>query len=79
MSTRVKSEDAVPLRTVPLRAPVEFFDRIDRWCQYVKERDQTVLTPHRTAAIRWIVDQFLRKEEALMARKKLVKKRRPAP
>jgi hypothetical protein len=63
------SAQTIPLKTVPLRAPVEFFDRIDAWCRYVQERDQTVLTPHRTAAIRWIVDQFLKKEEAAMARR----------
>jgi hypothetical protein len=50
-----------------LKAPVELFERLDRWCLEVKERDGTVMAPSRPAAIRWIVHQFLLKQEARVA------------
>jgi hypothetical protein len=53
-----------------LKAPVEFFERIDRWCQQVKERDGTVMAPNRSAAIRWIVHNFLLKQEQRAPRKR---------
>jgi hypothetical protein len=40
------------------------FISLDRWRLEVKERDGTVMAPSRSAAIRWIVHQFLMKQEA---------------
>lgn len=63
------SDEKIATTLLALKAPVEFFERIDRWCQWVKERDGMTVTPSRPRAIRYIVDQFLVKEEAKMKRR----------
>jgi len=40
-----------------LKAPVDFFERLDHW------REQQIAKPSRPASIRWIVHQFLLKQE----------------
>jgi len=55
---------------ISLKAPVEFFERLDRWRLDVKERDGTVMAPSRPAAIRWIVHQFLVKQEERATKQK---------
>lgn len=60
------------------------FISLDRRRLEVKERDGTVMAPSRPAAIRWIVHQFLTKQEARAAasrpkqRQKKTKSRRGA-
>jgi len=46
-----------------VKAPVEFFERIDRWCEQQKEVQNMTIRPSRPAAIRYIVHQFLLKQE----------------
>jgi hypothetical protein len=58
----VKAED-VPTLRFPLKAPVDFFERLDRWREAVREKEGRVVAPDRGAAIRWIVHQFLLKQE----------------
>jgi hypothetical protein len=38
-------------------------NRIDRWCEQQKELQGMTIRPSRPAAIRWIVHQFLLKQE----------------
>jgi hypothetical protein len=48
-----------PTELLALRAPVEFWQRLDKWC----EQQDVFLKPSRPAAIRWIVHQFLLAQE----------------
>jgi hypothetical protein len=54
---------AIPTMWLGLKAPVELFERLDRW------REQQVARPSRPASIRWIVHQFLLKQEQGAARR----------
>jgi len=68
--TAKSTDDDVPTMWLHLKAPVEFFERIDRWCeQQKKERDMT-MRPSRPAAIRYIVHNFLLKQEQHKAKRK---------
>jgi hypothetical protein len=42
-----------------LKAPIDFFERLDRWCEQIAERERMTMKPSRPMAIRWIVYQFL--------------------
>jgi hypothetical protein len=58
-----KAAAEVPTMWLHLKAPVEFFERIDRWCELQQALRGMTLRPSRPAAIRWIVHQFLLKQE----------------
>jgi hypothetical protein len=59
-----KSDEAeVPTMWLHLKAPVEFFERIDRWCERQKELHDMTIRPSRPAAIRYIVHNYLLKQE----------------
>ena len=61
----------VPTMRIGLKAPVEFFERLDRWRQMVKQREQMMVRlPDRQAAIRFIVHHYLEAERAKEARRK---------
>jgi len=57
-----------------LKAPVEFFERLDHW----REQQDFTPKPSRPAAIRWIVHQFLLKQEAREERKGKTRAVKPA-
>jgi hypothetical protein len=59
---RSKSADE-PTMSLLVKAPVTFFERIDRWCEQQKEAQGMTIRPSRPAAIRWIVHNFLLKQE----------------
>lgn len=58
-----RGDDAVPTMLMTLKAPVEFFERLDRWCEQEQARRSMTMRPSRPAAIRWIVHNFLLKQE----------------
>jgi hypothetical protein len=68
--------DDVPTMWMGLKAPVEFFERIDRWCEQERERQGMTMRPSRPAAIRFIVHNFLLKQEQKAERKKVARPRR---
>ena len=65
MPSRQKKEAAAPVPTtwLHLKAPVELFERLDRWCEQEQARQRMTIRPARPAAIRWIVHNFLLKQE----------------
>jgi hypothetical protein len=68
--------DDVPTTWLHLKAPVEFFERIDAWIVQEQARRKMTLRPSRPAAIRWIVHQFLLKQEQQKQKRKTMKGRR---
>ena len=54
---------AVPTMWLRLKGPVELFERLDRWRERYQAEHETVMAPNRQAAIRWIVHNFLLKQE----------------
>ena len=52
-----------PTMSLLVKAPVTFFERIDRWCEQQKEAQGMTIRPSRPAAIRYIVHHFLLKQE----------------
>jgi hypothetical protein len=64
-----KSEPDVPTMWVRLKAPVELFERLDRWRERYKAEHGSVMAPDRQAAIRWIVHNFLLKQEQKASRR----------
>jgi hypothetical protein len=66
--------DDVPTMSLHLKAPVELFERLDRWCEQWKLENNRVMTPSRPAAIRWIVHNFLLKQEQRGAKAKRAKR-----
>jgi hypothetical protein len=46
-----------------LRAPVEFFEQLDKWREHYKSEHEMVMAPSRPATIRWIVWTFLQKQQ----------------
>jgi hypothetical protein len=64
----------VPTMVLALKAPVEFFERLDRWCAQQKVARGMTMQPSRPAAIRWIVHNFLLKQEAKRPAKRSVKR-----
>jgi hypothetical protein len=60
----------IPTMRIGLKAPVEFFEQLDRWRQMVKQREHMVRLPDRQAAIRFIVHHYLEAERAKAARRK---------
>jgi hypothetical protein len=71
---RAKSGDDEPTIYMGLRAPVEFFERIDRWCEQQQELRGMTIRPSRPAAIRFIVHNFLLKQEQKAARRRRKKR-----
>lgn len=61
-----------------VKAPVDFFERIDRWCEQERERQGMTMRPSRPAAIRWIVHQFLLKQEQRAKRPRQKTRKRAA-
>jgi hypothetical protein len=56
-------DDAVPTMLMTLKAPVELFERLDRWCEQQQRQRGMTMKPSRPAAIRYIVHNFLLKQE----------------
>jgi hypothetical protein len=54
-----RREEEVPTMLLHLKAPVELFERLDRW----RLQQSGTVKPSRPASIRWIVHQFLLKQE----------------
>jgi hypothetical protein len=67
-----------PTMVLALKAPVEFFERLDRWREQYKREHDITMAPTRPAAIRWIVHNFLLKQEQQKPRRKAGAKRRRA-
>jgi hypothetical protein len=55
--------DEVPTMSLNLTAPVDLFERIDRWREQWRIENNKVIAPTRSATIRWIVHNFLLKQE----------------
>jgi hypothetical protein len=64
-----------PTEALMLRAPVEFWQRLDRWCEQTAKREEMTVAPSRPASIRWIVHQFLLKQEQQAKRQRQAKRR----
>ena len=60
-----KNVERVETAWLGLKAPVEWFEELDAW----RELQDFTPKPSRPAAIRWIVWQFLTKQEERAARK----------
>jgi hypothetical protein len=71
---KTNPNDDVPTMYMSLKAPVEFFERLDRWCQQQKVAQGMTMKPSRAAAIRYIVYNFLLKQEQKTARPRRRKK-----
>jgi hypothetical protein len=72
-----KPEPDLPTMWLQVKAPVELFERLDRWRERYKSEHASVMAPSRQAAIRWIVHNFLLKQEQKASRRsKTAKKRR---
>jgi hypothetical protein len=56
---KIKDRFGTELETIGLRAPTGWFERLDTW----RNQQDYTPPPSRPAAIRWIVDQFLAKQE----------------
>ena len=69
MATKTADDD-VPTMWLHLKAPVEFFERIDRWCEQQQKAQGMTMRPSRPAAIRYIVHNFLLKQEQHKAKRK---------
>ena len=63
MTKQTATDAKVPTTYISVKAPIELFERLDRWCEQYKEREKITIKPSRPAAIRWIVHQFLLKQE----------------
>ena len=74
MTTKPQADDAEPTMTLGLKAPVELFERLDRWCEHQKEKRGMMMRPSRPAAIRYIVHNFLLKQEQAARPKRRGKK-----
>ena len=72
--TTTQPNDDVPTMWLNLKAPVELFERLDRWCERQKEAHDMTIRPSRPAAIRYIVHQFLLKQEQRVERSRRRKK-----
>jgi hypothetical protein len=60
-----RTRDAeVPTMLLSLKAPIELFERLDRWCEQQKQARGMTMRPSRPAAIRYIVHNFLLKQES---------------
>ena len=55
--------EPVETTSIQLKAPTELFERLDRWREQTAKRKQMTMAPSRPASIRWIVHQFLLKQE----------------
>jgi hypothetical protein len=60
--SKPKAEE-VPTMLMSLKAPVEFFERLDRWCEQQKQAQGMTIKPSRPTAIRYIVYNFLLQQE----------------
>jgi hypothetical protein len=69
--TEKQSEPAMWLR---VKAPVEFFELLDKWREQWKIKNDRVMAPTRPDTVRWIVYQFLLKQEARAQRRRPRKK-----
>jgi hypothetical protein len=70
MAKQQPPDDDVPTMLMSLKAPVAFFERLDRWCEEQKKARGMTMKPSRPAAIRYIVHNFLLKEEERAKRKR---------
>jgi hypothetical protein len=61
--TKAATEPVEEFEWLKLKAPGDFWQRLDRWREHYKLKEKTVMAPTRPAAIRWIVHQFLLKQE----------------
>ena len=59
---------------IALKAPIELFERLDRWCEQQKAARGMTMQPSRPAAIRYIVHNFLLKQERKRPAKRSVKR-----
>jgi hypothetical protein len=53
-----------------LKAPVELFERLDRWCAEQQQAQGMTIRPSGPAAIRYIVHNFLLRQEQLRKRRR---------
>ncbi len=63
MTRKPQADDDVPTMLMSLKAPVEWFERLDRWCAQQQQQRGMTIRPSRPAAIRYIVHNFLLKQE----------------
>jgi hypothetical protein len=71
--TKLKGDAEQPMfHVLGLKAPVEFFERLDKW------REQQIAKPSRPASIRWIVHQYLLKQEQRAERPRQKTRKRAA-
>ena len=66
-----RQEQQIATTLLALKAPVEFFERLDRW----RLAEPGTMKPSRPASIRWIVHQFLLKQEQKTKRPKTRRRR----
>jgi hypothetical protein len=71
---RKNSDPTVATMWLHLKAPVEFFERIDRWCAQQQAAQRMIIRPTRPAAIRYIVHNFLERQERKKPRPRRGKK-----
>lgn len=70
-----QTETDVETAWLHLKAPVTFFERIDDWCERAQREQDMIMRPSRPAAIRYMVDQFLKQEERQRGAKRSRKRR----
>jgi hypothetical protein len=68
--------DGTETTLLHLKAPVELFERLDVWCEWMQRAKGMTLRPTRPAAIRYILDQYLQRQEKQAARPKSAGKRK---
>jgi hypothetical protein len=64
-----------PTEMLYLKAPVDFWDRLDRWREDYAQREDMTVTPSRPKSIRWIVHQFLLRQEQARKRKRATRRK----
>ena len=63
--TESKNDERVETAWLGLRAPVDWFEKLDQW----REQQDFTPKPSRPASIRWIVWQFLQTQEGRTAKR----------
>ena len=69
-TTTQKKGEAIATTWLHIKAPVDFVERIDRWREHYKVEHDMVVTPSRPAVVRWIVYNFLLKDEQRTVKKR---------
>ena len=69
--TESKNDERVETAWLGLRAPVDWFEKLDQW----REQQDFTPKPSRPASIRWIVYQYLTKQEQRTASRKAAARR----